>query len=745
MPLYLPRVLALAAALAFLGTFATFIEHGIFYVLASTVASIALLKWSDAKPASWLLMLFPSAFYIHARLWQPRADALDLCRFTGSTVVFKAQILEISEQPQFQRKILVVRPFQLCYPHEGRLTGKTEVIVKGSLQPTLSIGSFLELKGQMIEPSDPDEPWRFKQKTRLAQASIFSILITHGSGISLLNADADCTTEIANWITASRKTITDLHVSTLGATYGPLLESIVLGNRCVELPADLVDKYRKVGLSHLLAASGFNLTIVIVVMHTLAKSLTRSRTIRCLSALIPMVIFVVLAGLSPSVVRAAVCSFIILIALQSGRSLNPAAVLSFVLIAVLTIDPLSAVDVGAQLSYAATFGILNLARPLADFLGSPIAAFSKKREAAHYLQWKFIRVPVIKTVQLLPDLAFWTLEATAVVLSAQAAVLPIQLSYFWRLGIMFLPACVLVDPLVAPITVIGFASSALILGTPLLHGLCQQLDYLALVPIRALDAIASFFAAMEGTYLNLGPPSPAAIVFYYAALSLFYAALTARCFRAWSLVILAIGSFALLWRPGLERPLISITKNSLTFVGTDRCAITIGELNSSATKFLAYNGAKVTYKADGGEPTSNRPISFNLTNGTEQLKFMIVRANQISDLLNSTIPPQTTEYGPFRHLILTVYDQKIAGARKWHGHSISTALLDQLQRHFSADYVLLIQKRFFKKHKGSHELIESSQPSLPEIHYCEKDDLGLAFYCEHGIGVQVAKQATLLH
>jgi ComEC/Rec2-related protein len=743
MPLYLPRRLALAAALAWIGTFASFTDHGVFYVLAATLISMVLIKLSDAKPACWILILLPTIFYMQALLRKPAADQFDLSRFTGGTVVIKAQILEITEQRQFQRNILVVRPCQLCYPHEGRLSGKAEVILKGSAQPKLSIGSFVEIKGHVIEPTEPDEPWRFRQKTRLAQSSIFSVVITHGAGVSLAQAETTSTDLFESWITASRKSITDLHLATLGENYGPLLESIVLGDRCVALPTELVDKYRRVGLSHLLAASGFNLTIVIVVMHILAKSLTRSRTIRCLSALIPMTIFVVLAGLSPSVVRAAACSFIILIAIQSGRALSAAALLSLVLIAVLTIEPISAIDVGAQLSYAATFGILNLARPLGSFLETPIAKFKEKRKATDYLKWKFIRVPIVKTKRVFLVFAFWTVEAIAVVLSAQFAVLPIQLFYFWRLGTMFLPACVLVDPLVAPITVIGFAASTLILVSPLFQGICQQLDYLALLPLKALDGIATYFASMEGTYINLGPPQPATIVFYYAVLALFCVSLIARRFRIFATAMMFVSAYALLWRPTLEQPLLSIARNSLTFIGTDRRAITLGEESTAATKFLAYNGASVTQKIETVQG-SDRPISINLASGTQRLKFILVSPEQIASLSKAPMADDrstSAESGQFSHVILAVYNENIGSSnlrlrgRKKHPN-ISDELLDRLLDRFSADRVLLIEKHFFRKKNQS----ESSRASSPEPHFYENDDRGLAIFCEHGIEAHLSRR-----
>jgi ComEC/Rec2-related protein len=745
MPLYLPRALALAAALAWIGTFAAFSEHGQLYVLGSTLLVVALIKYSDAKPACWFMLILPAAFYLCGHLRKPSADHLDLCRFTGSFTVFQAEILEIVEQPQFQRNILIVRPFQLCYPREGPLAGKSEVIVKGAGLPKLSIGTYIEVKGRIIEPEDSDVPWRFKQRTRLAQTSIFCFAIAHSAGISLLPGKDSYKSTLANWISSSRQCITDLHLSALGKTYGPLLESIVLGNRCVELPSDLVDKYRKVGLSHLLAASGFNLTIVIVVTHFAAKSLTRSKTLHSLSALLPMTIFVLLAGLSPSVVRAAACSLIILLAIQSGRSLNPAAVLSLVLVTVLAIEPISALDVGAQLSYAATFGILHGARPLADLFGEPLTMLGGHRAKDGRTNRG---LTLTRSQRILAAFVRWTTEAIAVVLSAQAAVLPIQLAYFWRLGTMFLPASVLVDPLVAPITVIGFASSSLILTWSALQGVCKQLDYVALVPLKALDSIASFFAALEGTYVNFGPPLPVSIIIYYLALASFCISLIARRSRLYAATLLIAASFALLWRPALARPMVSIAPNSLTFIGTDRKAIAFGEESSSATKFLAYNGAQLTNRISGAQ-VSHGPNKFSLTSGANQLRFIVFDCNQITHFPDAQ-PSDGTTTSVDSPVILAVYNGNIANVavrpsnqtlRTYQKRSgISATSLDQLQHRYAADYILLIQRHFSRGKKQSRGHTKLSASSSPDIHQPEKPELAISLYCERGIQAQLFKR-----
>jgi len=570
----------------------------------------------------------------------------------------------------------------------------------------------------------------------LAQNAIFCIGIANRGGICMASPSCSSESVIYNWITASRQRITDLHTSALGTTYGTLLESIVLGNRCVELPSDLIEKYRKVGLSHLLAASGFNLTIIILVLNFVVKTLTRSKPICALATLSSIVMFALLAGLSPSVVRAAACCLVVLMAVQSGRSLNATAILAMVLITVLIIDPAASIDVGAQLSYAATFGILKGARPLAAFLLLPLpnlkpdsADINPLPNTAHLS--KATRACII--------FAGYVFEAIAVVLSAQAAVLPIQLAYFWRLGTMFLPASVLVDPLVAPITVLGFASSTLILIQPAFGACARLLDLLALVPLKTLNAVADYFAQIEGTYLNFGPPAPVSVIVYYLALALFCASLIAGHRRVLTLFFVIVSLIALIWRSNLPEPIICVGRNSLVFLGTDRNAIVLGDGNS-AGKCLAYWGAKVTSdKSIVFDGVASEPITFCLKGGAQTLKFLFLNNIDADVFFNNRryarAEKRAGECGVYDSnscVIVVLYKAR----------TLSKDALAQIQSYYSADYALLVQRHFprRKKHAYGPDPLPFSSPL--ESHRQENNELQLSLFCERGMQARLIKRGT---
>jgi competence protein ComEC len=220
-----------------------------------------------------------------------------------------------------------------------------------------------------------------------------------------------------------------------------LAAGIVVGLRD-RVDRSLAADFTTVGASHIVAISGWNIAIVAASVAALAGSWARRR--RALLTAVAIVTYVVFAGASPSVVRAAAMAGVVLVARESGRAGRAAAALGWAAVILLLVDPALVADAGFQLSTLATAGILAWATPLNADL--------RRRAPAR-----------------LPD---WLVECLAVSLAAQAATLPVVLLVFGRLAIISPVINLAVVPIVAPamaaagIALIGgFASMA---GAPAL-------------------------------------------------------------------------------------------------------------------------------------------------------------------------------------------------------------------------------------------------------------------------------------
>jgi competence protein ComEC len=121
---------------------------------------------------------------------------------------------------------------------------------------------------------------------------------------------------------------------------------------------------RMAGVSHIVAASGYNITILILAGSKLLKFLPLKLRLFLLLFLIWG--FCILSGLSPSIVRACIMTSIALIAMILGKKNTihitlPLAALIFVLI-----DPKIVFNVGFQLSVVATLGLVYLQPALSN-------------------------------------------------------------------------------------------------------------------------------------------------------------------------------------------------------------------------------------------------------------------------------------------------------------------------------------------------------------------------------------------
>jgi len=248
---------------------------------------------------------------------------------------------------------------------------------------------------------------------------------------------------------------------------------------------DLAAAFTATGLSHVVAISGWNIAIVAGLVGAVLAG--RARRTRSGGILVAIVLYTVLAGASASVVRAAAMTGVALLARESGRPGTAAAALGWAVALLVIVNPASAVDVGLQLSAAATAGLIAWS--------APISATLERRAG-----W----VPR------------WIREGLGVSLAAQAATLPLVLFAFGRVAPLSPITNLAVVPLVplamatGTLALAGGALAALggpgivasILGIPgalvlgLLIGIVRLAATLPLASVTLPPALASAAAAL---------------------------------------------------------------------------------------------------------------------------------------------------------------------------------------------------------------------------------------------------------
>ena len=303
--------------------------------------------------------------------------------------------------------------------------GRTELTLDPCTTPLLT-GSWLELEGELRRPQSASHPLLPDHAKRLALQGSWSRLST--DAIKLLRQD---------WtpLAAVRRRIAQRFIDAAGAREGGFLAALVLGGSQVSLPQSLRDAFRVAGLSHALAASGFHLSVLLGSAMVCTRRLPA--VLRLASGSGAMALFLALAGVQPSVVRAVLMGAAALLIGESGHRSRPLGVLLVTLVLMLLVHPAWGRSVGFQLSAAATAGLVISAGPLEQWI-------------VQHLPCPWHRLGPALSIPLAA--LFWTL--------------PLQLLHFGAAPLYAVLSNLLAAPLLAPLTLAAMALAVMVLLLP---------------------------------------------------------------------------------------------------------------------------------------------------------------------------------------------------------------------------------------------------------------------------------------
>ena len=271
----------------------------------------------------------------------------------------------------------------------------------------------------------PKNPYQFDYKTYMERKGIYWRAYIQSIGHINQNSKSK---EIKSHIEYLRNYLAntiDKHFNNESAS---VLKTLLLGKRN-DLDEELYQNYVDAGAVHILAISGLHVgiitSILLFFLQKIPNTLLSYRLIRYLTLSIGLWAFALIAGSSPSVLRATLMFNLIGLSLLIRDKGGRFDSLMLSMLFLLLINPSYLYDVSFQLSYAAVFSILTF---------YPIA-----------LRWWF---PENKYVRYL-----WSLVAVG--FTAQIVVIPISLYYFHQFSILFFISNLVVVPLLQPILILG--------------------------------------------------------------------------------------------------------------------------------------------------------------------------------------------------------------------------------------------------------------------------------------------------
>ena len=252
------------------------------------------------------------------------------------------------------------------------------------------------------------------------------------------------------------------------------------------------------GTTHIVAVSGYNVTIVAEYLMILGIFIGLWRGQAFWFAAIGIALFVILTGLPASAVRAGVMGILLIWAMKNGRLANAQNAILFAAVVMLLLNPLLLRwDVGFQLSFLATLGIVYVYPIFNEFVVKKIG----------------------RNLSVITETLFLTL-------SAQAFVLPILMTNFSKLSLVSPLANVLVLPIIPFTMLLGFLAILFSFAIPPVG---QILAWLAYLPLKYEMAVIQFLASLKYAAVDINSFSWWGIAIWYIILLLVIYKLKTKC------------------------------------------------------------------------------------------------------------------------------------------------------------------------------------------------------------------------
>jgi competence protein ComEC len=375
------------------------------------------------------------------------------------------------------------------------------VLVQAPSTSNVHYGDRIAATGILTVPAESDT---FSYADYLARTGVYSVMsntavevLSSGHGSPLLTALLDLKDHARQNIAHS-----------LPEPGASLLTGILLGD-ARGLPPEVSNAFSRVGASHIIAISGFNMAVLSgVIMGLLTRFHVRPRW-AALIGLSIIAVYTIFVGASPSVLRASVMSSMLVIGALIKRKTYVPTSIAFVAVLLSALNPTVLWDVGFQLSLFATLGLSLFATPFSQRFTILLAHAFPRR-----------------TTIILSD---FLAEPIVVSLAAQVTTLPLIILYFGRLSLVSLIVNLLVIPVQTVLLVLGLAATIISFLIPVI---AQLLYWLDLILLSWTISVVRLFARLP--FADVGfQVTPYLIQLFY--LVLLGGALMAATQPAWAL------------------------------------------------------------------------------------------------------------------------------------------------------------------------------------------------------------------
>ena len=356
-----------------------------------------------------------------------------------------------------------------------------------------SIGDYIYIEGVLAPPKDSTNPYQFDYKNYLLNKNCTNILYSKSSTLKVIKEAQflsnynDSFYFVLKKFENTRNEIIKKHSKNIKSPELEILSGLVFGSEAVSPDDKIKENFKNSGLLHLLAASGLNVALIYGIWWWLASLARLPYNLSIITGAVFVILYTFMTGFPPSILRASIMLLFVLFGKLIDRKTSTIALIFFVGFLILLFRPKMIFDIGFQLSFMVTLGLVVCCSVIIEKFKNIDEKYKEKfKNSSRFKKYVFFLFSPEKLVSIV-----------SVPLIAQLWVIPLQLHYFNNIAPLSVFANIAVVPFIGILSFIGFIGSIFSLVPKISSFIVFVFDMIAKPFLTLLVKISEFFASFK--------------------------------------------------------------------------------------------------------------------------------------------------------------------------------------------------------------------------------------------------------
>lgn len=409
-----------------------------------------------------------------------------IAEFANDTSIVKinGRLISLPEVKNDRANFVLSTQKIILHNHQIDVSGDVFVSIKKGKSPfdslpKLNYGDEIQIVGILkeLKPKSPEEA-NFVRYLKIndIDAVVLSHILSHIKVVKKFEPKISQPLELLKSIAFKIRSFMMQTVDKLlPGQEASFISGLLLGHKG-EISKDVQEYFINTGTYHILSVSGLHTAIIATMFFTLTSFLRVGLTFRVVLTIVGLLIYSFVAGLPPPVVRASLMASLVLIGMAIERRVDVYNMLGFSAIVILLFDSKQIFHPGFQLSFSAIASTVYFYPRFYKFI-SKIFPHSSK--------------PILSQI----------FSLALVSTSAQILTLPLTISYFKKISLIYIIANVIIVPLVGIAVPLGFA---MIISYPISEFISQTFANTAWLVLNLSLRIVKFLGELRFAYIDVG-------------------------------------------------------------------------------------------------------------------------------------------------------------------------------------------------------------------------------------------------